>query len=553
MWRRLRALTGPTGRRFLTVLLFGSLWLWWFCFPAGPRIRWELPEVLWGPVELAPDCRTLVTEPRLRPPDATCGLDFHPPRVPTVMRDVATGRDLLCPFPHDWYAKLLAFAPDASWVVARDGANRLYILDTRDGRQRGFFQPDACPDGSSRAWEIVTAPDIRGVALWHPSLDEIHLWDAATNRVRLVLQGAARPTRPPQEPLAIASDDGSRIAVFCGGRTDTLVVWDTRTGRELARQRLPGIPECRPAFSPGGGRLAWTLVNEHQLDRFRLYVWDGTAAPPIEFDEPCQKRGHTGIQFSSDGRWLVLGPAHDPLFWDMSVDPPAVWERGLSARSNNGYFVRRNPVFAPSGDRMIVPERVSMRFTSGPPPLHGDRDCLLSSVGTLIVAHSDEPGGMDLVDLAKPGRRISLSIPNDPSDYVAAGFSPDGRVVAVHAACQRPMAPANFDELLEFLRSGFTMTKEQFVVCLYDTSTGRRRAVIPTWDTGEPTVLSFAPDGQSVWTVEPFGGALRGRRWAIPSGWPPAWLLVATAAGILLLIADWRRGRRHKDGNPQST
>lgn len=160
---------------------------------------------------------------------------------------------------------------------------------------------------------------------------------------------------------------------------------------------------------------------------------------------------------------------------------------------------------------------------------------------------------MDLVDLAKPGRRISLSIPDDPTDYVAAGFSPDGRLVAVHAACQRPIVPSNMDELLEFLRSGFTMTKEQFVVCLYDTSTGRRRAVIPTWDTGEPTVLSFAPDGQSVWTIEPYGGALRGRRWAIPSGWAPAWLLVATAAGILLVIADCRRGRKHKDGNPQAT
>jgi hypothetical protein len=33
-------------------------------------------------------------------------------------------------------------------------------------------------------------------------------------------------------------------------------------------------------------------------------------------------------------------------------------------------------------------------------------------------------------------------------------------------------------------------------------------------------------------------------QWAVPSGWPPLWLLGVTALGGLLAVADWRRVRR---------
>jgi len=107
------------------------------------------------------------------------------------------------------------------------------------------------------------------------------------------------------------------------------------------------------------------------------------------------------------------------------------------------------------------------------------------------------------------------------------------------------------DELIHFLRHGVTHTREQFVVCVFDTATGRPRGVIPIDGSGDSLVVAFDPDGQSIWTVE-LVGPVRARKWAIPTGRPPVWLIVATAAALLFVVADWQRGRRRLANPTQS-
>jgi hypothetical protein len=41
-------------------------------------------------------------------------------------------------------------------------------------------------------------------------------------------------------------------------------------------------------------------------------------------------------------------------------------------------------------------------------------------------------------------------------------------------------------------------------------------------------------------------GTLRVQQWAVPTGWPPAWLLGVTALGLFLMAADYRRSRRRR-------
>jgi len=43
--------------------------------------------------------------------------------------------------------------------------------------------------------------------------------------------------------------------------------------------------------------------------------------------------------------------------------------------------------------------------------------------------------------------------------------------------------------------------------------------------------------------TQPHTFVLRG--WDVNPGGPPAWLFAVTAAGLLLVVADWRRGRKH--------
>jgi hypothetical protein len=31
------------------------------------------------------------------------------------------------------------------------------------------------------------------------------------------------------------------------------------------------------------------------------------------------------------------------------------------------------------------------------------------------------------------------------------------------------------------------------------------------------------------------------QQWAVPTGWPPAWLFAVTVVALLLIAADWRR------------
>ena len=47
----------------------------------------------------------------------------------------------------------------------------------------------------------------------------------------------------------------------------------------------------------------------------------------------------------------------------------------------------------------------------------------------------------------------------------------------------------------------------------------------------------------ALWLTKNQGRTLVVRTWDLPTGWPPAWLSIVTAVGLLLVIADRRRGR----------
>src|SRR5262249_48129790 len=90
-------------------------------------------------------------------------------------------------------------------------------------------------------------------------------WEVATGRERLRIDflptPSALPGRPVraspaemfQPPALVFSPDGARLAVSDG---NTVVLWDTASGRDLQHFRGPQVNARTVAFSPDGKLLA---------------------------------------------------------------------------------------------------------------------------------------------------------------------------------------------------------------------------------------------------------------------------------------------------------
>jgi hypothetical protein len=84
-----------------------------------------------------------------------------------------------------------------------------------------------------------------------------------------------------------------------------------------------------------------------------------------------------------------------------------------------------------------------------------------------------------------------------------------------------------------------------YVIQMFDTRSGAERAYYT--QSGEfGRLLGFSPDGRTLWTEMNDAGTVTICGWDTVSPGPPVWLPVTTGFGLLVIIADWRRGRRQQ-------
>jgi hypothetical protein len=145
----------------------------------------------------------------------------------------------------------------------------------------------------------------------------------------------------------------------------------------------------------------------------------------------------------------------------------------------------------------------------------------------------------------------------DPADEPTFVFSPDGQTVAT------AVAVADYGTTPEeWLNDHFgvpVLPRHRLKVQLFDAETGSERAAWTVSGYFGGSLLGFAADCRRVWTEthisDPANAA--GMRavelWDETTGRPPVWLFGATAVGLLLVVADWRRGRRQKESKLQPT
>lgn len=328
----LRWLTGPLARRTLALLLIAALWLAWDLWPPRPLDEWSAGDG--SGLILSADGTTVAV------PGKRIGENNHPLHV----FDVGTGRER-CRMPIQSGRLSANLSPDGRWLVHEDPSHRVTIWNASTGVLA--VGADAVPGGI--AVPVTFLPDGRRCLIGRRHHD-LTLWDLNAGRAVATLPGAAVP--------GIVTPDGKTL-ITAGW--ESVRVWDAETGRPATLPRLPAEIEDWPydlAMTRDGRRLAVVVRKTlpppvNPLDRVvrevLLFDWpSGAAAGVLPLHDraviPLPDGKDTRVRFSADGRWLLVGGSTASAVWDLAADPPQnVTPRGL----------RR-------------PERVSMRFTSGP-------------------------------------------------------------------------------------------------------------------------------------------------------------------------------------------
>jgi hypothetical protein len=526
MRRLLRRLRTPNGRLVLLLALLASAWVGWTYWPPRPLTHWERPSPL---VTWSLPC-----------PDGTCfgaaelnptqgGLETNTLRLWRL----ATGRDLATVPLHGSAWLNPRFAPDGSWLAAQDAHGVITVLATADGRVR-FTAPPAEGRVLPVPRPFALSPDGRVLACpareaWPPGVE---LRDLAGGQEIATLERAG-------SPLLFSPDGRTLLTGYSGGAFDAdrrrfadeaLRLWDAATGREVGR--LGELAMARPgavAFSPDVRRVAAGLPASfavpHGESPYPVTVWDvptrrqlATLAVSLGNDSQFTASDRYRLEFSPDGRRLVVRGPGTGLFWDLAADPPRRLDHLLPKAVET--FVKpyesaeEYPVFDPTGARFVA-------------------------------RRLDEP--LTVYDAATLAPVASCR----PASYVTRRpvFSADGRRLAV---ATRPPVPAWEVWLNKALRRPWPLQDTldgdpvRDGVQVFDATTGAALALFPFgWD-----VLGFGPDGRTVWAYgqrddpKTKENVLEVQQWAMPPSGPPAWLWALTAAVVALAVTDRVRSRR---------
>jgi WD40 repeat protein/serine/threonine protein kinase len=199
-----------------------------------------------------------------------------------------------------------------------------------------------------------------------PREDRLRLWDVATGKEILTLQGTF-------SDLAF-SPDGRLVAAvkYREGYSSRLPtpgkqvsVWDARTGAELATLASdtsfgrsggpPGSPVGALAFSPDGSLAS--IVSPYGRPG-EVLLWDIATGK-----ERFRLKGHFGevenVVFSPDGQRIATGtgrmsPDQEVKLWDAATGNELLTLKAANARRSPNVVSRSNLFFSPDGARLTM-------------------------------------------------------------------------------------------------------------------------------------------------------------------------------------------------------
>jgi WD40 repeat protein len=312
----------------------------------------------------------------------------------------------------------LAFAPDGQTLVwCRREEDVIHLTDVTTGETLGqLLNRRGCGSASfsSDGHTLVTGS--------HPV---VRLWDVATRREKLALEGVDFPL----QAVAVRPDDEQVALPGPGG---IIELHDVARGIQASRLAGHAGHIQTLQFAPDG-RILFSAA----LD-FRARLWDlGAGQGPVSRQLMIDRAAITGGAFTPDGKTLATFSDGDSQV--------QLWEAATGAR--RGGLALREP--CPCGGRLrllnlspagrllalgTVGERVLLwDMVSGreKPMLPGDTGfttaVAFSPDGSTLASGSGHPGGrVRLWDL-KTGR-VRVTLPKSGAIYSLA-YSPDGRLL----------------------------------------------------------------------------------------------------------------------------
>ncbi len=431
--------------------------------------------------------------------------------------------------------------------------------------------PPLALENNGPATSLAISPDGRKLAVAAARSPLVSLWDLRAGAQHVLLRGHVDRVH-----VLVFSPDGSLLAT--GSEDRTVRLWDVETGAESLGLHGPAARVRCLAFSPDGKNLAsaggdegirvWSMASRNigrDADR------DPTLPPPLRI---------TAMAYAPDGQTLAVG-LHDgsiTLYEGENFSERGTL-RGHQGTIWSLAFAPREPILASGGEdgtirlwNATTQEEIATLFR-GKPRTYS----LVFSPDGKILAAACESSGLRIWEVETRKELSLIDLPNRVVDSVA--ISPDGKTLAVGCldgavilcdlksgkkrttldAHQKAVLVAVFNPDGKSLLTGgmdsnvklwnletsqpravihwqtgyvfsaaFTPDGRTLAVGggsrsgsflrgevkLYNVATGHCRATLP----GQTGPVAFAPDGQSLLTVERFSAL---KRWLAPSAEQP--------------------------------
>ncbi|HEV2764376.1 MAG TPA: WD40 repeat domain-containing protein [Pyrinomonadaceae bacterium] len=334
----------------------------------------------------------------------------------------ADSRQQLAELRHLDDVSMAVFSPDGRYVATvSGGAERLWEVGT--WKEGPALDDGRCRRGLGCTTHVAFSPDGRYVVTSRDN-DTASVWDSATGRsvpwseqvdfftdLFSIFASDAAPT-------AHFSPDGARVVTTT--HSGNVVVWDARTGRNLAVMQEGGIHSAE--FSPDG-----RLVVTAGLDGVaRVWDWQKRvqATPPLRNFERIKT-----AKFSPDGLYvLTAGDDGAARLWDAGT--------GRILAEHRGERQAMKAAFSPDGKFIVTAGGDSgaevWKAVPGQevPELAVDEmnptDALVSPSGRHVAALG---GGMVVLWDVQTGRRLALTTAAPGGGIYEAAFSPAGKYV----------------------------------------------------------------------------------------------------------------------------